>query len=197
MPRKKITKYKMESGKTVNTCFTTDFFIPEADEWRLDAWNIIKQRPDLNFFFITKRIDRFQVSLPSDWGDGYDNVTIGCTVENQEMADYRLPLFSSFSIKHRIIACGPLLSDIDLAPYLQGIDFVSTSGESGRDARVCDYNWILNIREQCKMAGVSFEFRGTGSLFRKDDEIYKINPYMQHRTAKEFNINDSGYDFNN
>ena len=93
MPRKKITKYKwscMESGKNVNTCFTTDFFLPEADEWRVEAWNMIKQRPDLTFTFLTKRIDRFLVSLPDDWGDGYDNVRIGCTVENQDMADYRV-----------------------------------------------------------------------------------------------------------
>jgi protein gp37 len=189
MPRKKITKYKMEGGKTVHTCFTTDFFIPEADEWRREAWNIIKQRPDLNFIFITKRIDRFLVSLPEDWGDGYDNVTIGCTVENQELADYRLPLFTSYPIKHRFIACGPLLSDINLTPYLRGIDIVSTSGETGRAARECDYSWIINIREQCEKAGVSFEFRSTGSQFRKDDVLYKINPKMQHRTAREFDIN--------
>lgn len=192
MPRKKITKYKMESGKTVNTCFTTDFFIPEADEWRIEAWNIIKQRPDLNFFFITKRIDRFHVSLPDDWGDGYDNVAIGCTVENQELADYRLPLFLSYPIKHRTIACGPLLGEINLAPYLHGIDHVSTGGESGRDARECDYNWILNIREQCEKAGVSFKFKSTGSRFRKDAVLYKINPKMQHRTACECNINSTG-----
>jgi protein gp37 len=179
----------MESGKTVNTCFTTDFFISEADEWRIEAWNIIKQRPDLHFFFITKRIDRFPISLPNDWGDGYDNVTIGCTVEHQEIADYRLPLFLSYPIKHRILACGPLLGDINLTPYLHGIEYVSTGGESGRDARECDFNWILNIREQCKNAGVPFEFRSTGSLLRKDDVITKINPKMQHRIASDLNIN--------
>ena len=189
MPRKRVTKYKMEGGKTVNTCFTTDFFLPEADEWRSDAWSIIKQRPDLDLFFITKRIDRFHASLPADWGDGYDNVTIGCTVENQEIADYRLPLFASYPIKHRIIVCGPLLGEINLNPYLRGIDQVSACGESGRDARVCDYNWILSIREQCIKAVVPFEFRSTGSLFRRDDVVYKINPKMQHRTARELGIN--------
>jgi len=189
MPRKKITKYKMEGGKTVFTCFTTDFFLPEADEWRIEVWDIIKQRPDLNFLFLTKRIDRFNVSLPDDWGDGYDNVQIGCTVENKEIADYRLPMFLSYPIKHRFLACGPLLSEINLTPYLCGIERVSVSGESGRDARVCDYNWILDIREQCETAGVQFEFRSTGSRFLKDGALHKINPKMQHRTACEMNIN--------
>lgn len=33
----------------------------------------------------------------------------GCTVENQALADYRLPLFLSYPIKRRSIACAPLL----------------------------------------------------------------------------------------
>ena len=87
---KPITKtqkgiYKIPSNKTVNTCFTTDFFISEADEWREEAWSIIKQRADLDFLILTKRIDRFLVALPNDWDDGYDNVMIGCSVENQEI----------------------------------------------------------------------------------------------------------------
>jgi len=190
MPRKKITKYKIESGKNVGVCFTTDFFIPEADEWRIEAWNIIKQRPDLNFMFLTKRIHRFNVSLPDDWGDGYDNVTIGCTVENQEIADYRLPLFISYPIKHRLIVCGPILGAIDLSPYLdKGIESVTTGGESGRDARECNYDWILAIKSQCEKADVPFSFKETGSHFRKDGVLYNINPRMQHRTAREMNIN--------
>lgn len=44
------------------------------------------------------------VSLPDDWGDGYDNVNIGCTIENQEMADYRLPLFLSYPMKRGSMA---------------------------------------------------------------------------------------------
>ena len=56
---------------------------------------MIRERTDIDFLILTKRIDRFLVSLPPDWGTGYDNVNIGCTVENQKMADYRLPLFLS------------------------------------------------------------------------------------------------------
>lgn len=77
----------------VYTCFTSDFFLEEADEWRAEAWAIIRERCDLSFLIPTKRIDRFRVSLPSDWGDGYDHVAIACTVENQDRANYRLPLF--------------------------------------------------------------------------------------------------------
>ena len=188
MPKKKITKYKLESGKTVNTCFTTDFFIPEADEWRAEAWSIIKQRSDLTFIFLTKRIDRFPVSLPEDWGDGYDHVRIGCTVENQETADFRLPLYITYPMKHRWIVCSPLLSKINLSPYLHGVNNVRVHGESGRDARICDYEWVLDIREQCVKAGISFIFEGTGSHFCKDGILYNINPYKQKSFAREMEI---------
>jgi protein gp37 len=113
MKQKKVTKYKIDSGKQVAMCFATDFFLPEADAWRVDAWDMIRQRPDLEFLFLTKRIDRFRVSLPEDWGDGYDHVTIGCTIETQELADYRLPLFLSYPIKHRLIVGPPLLTHMD------------------------------------------------------------------------------------
>ena len=115
-PITKTTKgtYRIPGGKVVATCFSTDFFIAEADDWRAEAWAMLKKRPDLDFLILTKRIDRFNISLPNDWGDGYDNVNIGCTIENQESADYRLPLFLSYPIKRRFIAAAPLLEAIDI-----------------------------------------------------------------------------------
>lgn len=151
--------YKIPSGKIVATCFATDFFLPEADEWRASAWSMIKERSDLDFLILTKRIDRFFVSLPADWGDGYDNVNFSCTVENQAIADDRLPLFLSYPIKRRFVACGPLLGPIDLSTYMHGIDHVTANGESGREARECDYDWVLAIREQCAKAGITFWFK--------------------------------------
>lgn len=189
MPRKKITKYKMAGGKECHTCFTTDFFLPEADEWREEAWSIMKKRPDLTFVMLTKRIDRFHVSLPDDWGDGYDNVRIGCTVENQEIADYRLPLYISYPIKHRWIICQPLLGEINLEAYLHGVESVRASGESGKDARVLDYDWILSLRNQCKNADIPFLFNSTGSHFKKDGVVRNINPFKQKGAASELNIN--------
>lgn len=180
---------KIQGGKIVSTCFASDFFIAEADEWRSEAWAMIKRRPDLDFLILTKRIDRFNIALPSDWGDGYDNVNIGCTIENQELADYRLPLFLSYPIKRRFLAAAPLLGAIDISAYLDGIGHVTVGGETGREARICNYDWILNIREQCVNAGISFWFKNTGSLFEYNGTIKKINPFKQNSIAKEFGIN--------
>lgn len=140
---------------------------------------------------LTKRIDLFLVLLPPDWGEGYDNVNIGCTVENQELADYRLPLFLSYPIKRRFIACAPLLEAIDLMPYLHGVDHVTVGGETGREARECDYDWVLNIRQQCEKANITFWFKNTGSLFKRDGIVEKINPFKQNSVAKELGINIS------
>ncbi len=112
--RTRSKEYKIPSGDMVYTCFTSDFLLEVADDWRIDAWRMIAERRDLKFLFITKRIHRFHVSLPDDWGDGYENVAVGCTVENQERADYRLPIFLNLPIKHRLIICEPLLTDINL-----------------------------------------------------------------------------------
>lgn len=186
--RNKKGEYNIKGDKILATCFATDFFLPEADEWRKEVWKMIKERQDIDFLILTKRIDRFMESLPEDWGEGYDNINIGCTVENQEMADYRLPLFLSYPMKRRFIACSPMLEEIDLSPYLAGVDHVSVSGENGREARECDYDWILSIREQCVKAGVTFWFKSTGTFFKRDGVVEKINPFKQGSLAKELDI---------
>ena len=149
---------------------------------------MIKERQDIDFLILTKRIDRFPVSLPSDWDGGYENVNIGCTVENQKSADYRLPLFLSYPIKRRFIACAPLLEAIDLTPYLHGVEHVTVGGETGREARECDYDWVLDIRKQCIEAKVTFWCKNTGSFFKRNGAVEKVNPFKQTSMAKELKI---------
>ena len=195
MPLKRMRNgdYKMRSGDTVYTCLSSDFFLEDADVWRHEAWEIIAARPDLNFVIITKRIRRFYEQLPNDWGSGYDHVTIACTCENQVRADERLPVFLELPIKHKTIICEPLLGRIELLPYLEGgrIESVIAGGESGDfiEARPCDFDWILGIRDACIMTGTSFTFKQTGSKFVKDHKIYKIERKDQHTQAKRAKIN--------
>ena len=181
--------YKLKPGEHVFTCFTSDFFVPDADEWRVEAWQMIKERSDLRFLIITKRIDRFHVSLPEDWGEGYDNVSLCCTTENQNRADFRLPVFLSEPIKTRLIICEPLLEKIDLSPYLNStVTQVVAGGESGNSARLCDYEWVLDIRRQCVEASVPFHFKQTGARFKKDGKTYNIERKYQHSQAKKAKI---------
>ncbi len=34
---------------------------------------MMRERQDLQFLFLTKRIERFAACMPADWGDGYEN----------------------------------------------------------------------------------------------------------------------------
>lgn len=187
--RKKSGVYKINSGQTVYLCFSSDFLIEEADEWRSDCWAMIKMRSDLHFLFLTKRIDRFMACVPEDWGDGYDNVTVGCTVENQQQADYRLRNFASLPIKHKNIICQPLLEGLDIEKFLRGIELVVVGGESDRSARPLDFDWVINIREQCKQQEVHFEFRQCGTYFIKDGKQYTMAVKDLCSQAKRANIN--------
>lgn len=182
-------EYKYPSGTEFSTCFTSDFFLKEADEWRPEAWKMIKERSDCRFFIITKRIDRFERCIPDDWGDGYDNVMICVTAENQKMADYRLPIYLKLPIKAKGIICEPLLEKIDLSVYLTSdIQSVTTGGESGQDARVCQYDWVLDLREQCVKSNVSFYYHQTGAKLMKNGRVYHVPKDKQNEQATRAGI---------
>jgi len=182
--------YKIPPGSFIWTCFTSDFLLANADAWRSEAWRMIRERSDCDFLFITKRITRFMECLPKDWGVGYPNVSICCTVENQAKVDERLPVFQTAPIAHKMIVCEPLLEQIDLSPYLgDWVESVTVGGASGDEARVCDYAWILDIRDQCLAANVPFRFKQTGANFVKDGKRYAIPRKLQHAQARKANIN--------
>jgi protein gp37 len=54
-------------------------------------------------------------------------------------------LFLSYPIKRRFVACAPLLEPVDLSSYLDGVEHVTVGGETGREARVCDYETLVLI----------------------------------------------------
>jgi protein gp37 len=181
--------YKIPAGSEVFCCMTSDFFIEEADEWRPDIWRMMKTRSDVEFFIITKRIVRFMDCAPPDWGEGYPNVSVCCTMENQKQCDIRFPVFNSLPIRRKFVCCEPLLSNINMRQYLNpDILQVLAGGESGSGARVCDYEWVLNIRSQCLDAGVRFYFKQTGYRFLKDGKLYTVARKFQHSQAKKAGI---------
>lgn len=180
--------YKIKPGQTVYLCFSSDFLIEEADLWRKECWKMIRVRPDLQFVFLTKRIERFLDCIPPDWGAGYDNVTVGCTVENQQTADARLRYFSKLPIVHKNIICQPLLGPVDLKAYLDGVELVVVGGESDRFGRPLDYAWVLSVREQCFEKDVRFQFRQCGTHFIKDGKTYTLQVKDLCRQAKKAGI---------
>lgn len=139
--------------------------LESADKWRDSVWRMIAERKDCTFIFFTKRIARFRECIPSDWGRGYPNVIVGCSVESQKEANARLPLFLESPILMRWIICAPLLEIIDLTPFLDSskIAEIIVGGESGLNARVCDFAWVVSLQQQAKLAGIKFCFHQTKS----------------------------------
>lgn len=180
--------YKMKSG-LVYLCFQSDFLIKEADKWRDECFKMIKERQDCKFLFLTKRIERFKEIIPDDWNDGYDNVIVCCTVENQKNADYKLSIFKDLPIKHKCITMQPLLEKVNIEKYLDDIELVLVGGEQDYNARVLDYDWVLDIRKQCIKHNVNFEFRQCGTYTIKDGKTYKIEKHNLTKQARLANIN--------
>ena len=114
-------------------------------------------------------------------------------MENQRRADERLPLYRELPIRHKSIICEPLLENIDFHNELGSwCEKVTVGGESGNEARVCEYAWVLNIREQCIKADVPFYFKQTGAHFSKDGKLYNIPRKLQmsqaHRAGIDFKL---------
>ena len=151
--------YKLKTNSFVEVCLTSDFFLEEADEWRKDVWKMINHRKDVFFSIFTKRIDRVNKCLPDNWGDGYENVGINLTCENQKRADERLPIFIKLPIKHKNIARSPMLEEVSIKEYLKQGDFewVYVAGENYKNARPCNYDWVKKVYEECKEYNVNFE----------------------------------------
>lgn len=169
-------RYKVKSGEQLRVCMTSDFFLPEADAWRDEAWRIIRQRPDVVFFLLTKRPQRVRKCLPDDWGDGWENVIFNVSCENQRRADERIPILLELPFKHKGIMCAPFIGAVTLREYLPSgqIEQVLCDGENYSGARPCHYEWVKQLRDECVEYDVTFVFCGTGRRFVKDGRIYRI-----------------------
>ncbi|MCI8461099.1 MAG: DUF5131 family protein, partial [Bacilli bacterium] len=82
----------------------------------------------------------------------------------------------------------PLLESIDIEKYLDNIELVVVGGESDYNARPLNYEWVLDIRNQCIRKNVNFEFRQCGTYFIKDGKKYKLKTKDLIKQAKLANI---------
>lgn len=175
-------KYKIADFTEISVCLTSDFFLEEADQWREDIWKMIKHRRNVRFILFTKRVQRIQECLPKDWGDGYDNVVIALTTENQKRVDERLPIFLNLPIKYRQVLVSPMLEKVDLSGFLQTgqIHSVYCGGENYANARECNFDWVVDLSNQCRQYKTNFVFYDTGENFVKDGKRYFI-PHSKGR----------------
>lgn len=140
-------------------CDWADKHAPEGQRERL--FDLIKATPRLDWQLLTKRATLIKDSLPDDWGDGYPNVWLGVTVENKQHGIPRIDHLRQIPARVRFLSVEPLLEDLgDI--NLNGIHWVIVGGESGPGARQMKDEWVFNIEDQCKKAGVAFFFKQWG-----------------------------------
>jgi protein gp37 len=121
---------------------------------RDDLFALVRDTPELDWLLLTKRPQNISKMLPADWGNGWPNVWLGTTTENQEEAERRIPRLRSVPAIIRFLSCEPLLEAIE--PDLTGISWVICGGETGRGQREMDPDWVRALQDQCQAAGVAF-----------------------------------------
>lgn len=94
------------------------------DKWRTDLWRLIWDTPHLDWLLLTKRPQNIAVMLPVDglhhpsWREGWPNVWLGTTAENQTEADRRIPHLLAVPAKVHFLSCEPLLELLDLHRWM-------------------------------------------------------------------------------
>lgn len=112
-------------------------------------------------------------------GKPLPNVWLGCSVENQDAADKRIPELLKCPAAVRFLSVEPLLGPVDLSAFFGGeyatasgsepnynfgIDWCIVGGESGPGARPCNVEWIRSVVAQCKAAGTACFVKQLGSV---------------------------------
>ena len=138
-----------------------DNHVPEA--WRTDLWDLIRATPALIWVLLSKRPQNAPAMLPPDWGDGWPNVWLGTTVENNREAARRIPHLAAIPAALRFLSVEPLLEAVDLAPWFAKLHWVICGGESGAGARPTQPDWMRNLRDQVHAAGAKFFVKQLGS----------------------------------
>lgn len=180
-------------------------------EWLAEMLDVIRRCPDLDFLLLTKRpglwrtrlaraedlSDSFIKSDLMDWiGDWFDgkapqNIWIGTSVENQAMADLRIPQLLAIPAAVRFLSVEPLLEEVKLVldnrngpdlGHMAFIDWVIVGAESGDHRRDCGVEAVISVANQCKAAGVPCFVkqdcaRKPGQQGRIPDEIWKLKEF--------------------
>lgn len=147
------------------TCSWSDWFIEKADEWRDEAWNVVRTTP-YKYLILTKRPELIAGRLPRDWGDGYPNVWLGVSVENQDYL-WRAEILADIPAKKRFISYEPALGFLELSPtVLKSFHWVISGGESiGRKSNL---DWFRFMRDQCLTNNISYFHKQHGGSKKVD-----------------------------
>lgn len=140
-------------------CDWADKRAPDGQRDRL--WQVIRDTPMLDWQLLTKRAPNMVKYLPADWGEGYDNVWLGVTVENRAHGLPRLRHLREIPARVRFISAEPLLEDLGEID-LTGIHWCIIGGESGSRPRWMNPVWAQRLIARCREQDVQVFFKQWG-----------------------------------
>jgi protein gp37 len=127
---------------------------------RDDLFHIIRHTPTLDWLLLSKRPENISKMLPADWGDGYSNVWLGTTAEDQKHYDRRWSVLRRTPAVVRFISYEPALGPLNIAGHWGHYpDWIICGGESGSQARYMEPKWAYDLRDQCSRLDVPYFFK--------------------------------------
>jgi protein gp37 len=165
------------------------------------TYQLLTKRPQRVLDFISWKWNKIEenIGMGIPWFPK-DNIWIGVSAENQEMANKRIPVLLKIPAKVHFVSVEPMLGSIDLTKIipeqcktitmdvlygyavnknksfrdgLASIDWVICGGESGHNARPMHPDWVRILRDQCKDANVPFFFKNWGEWYPDKKAIFK------------------------
>lgn len=132
--------------------------------WRGDLWHLIHRTPHLDWLLLTKRPQNITKMLPEGygapaWGEGWPNVWLGITAENQEEFDRRWPHLAKIPAAVRFVSYEPALGRLSIVHPDVSPDWIIAGGESGSGFRAFDPDWIRDLRGECALLDIPFLFK--------------------------------------
>lgn len=154
-------------------CDTGDLFHPRVpDEFIFGALDVMHARDDVDWQILTKR-DQRMCYLVNSWvearglRDAPEHLWIGVSVETNKLAARRLNYLACINALTRWFSAEPLLEDLDLvyavASWTGRFAWAVIGGESDRDPRACELDWIRSLVSQCQAAGIAVFVKQLGT----------------------------------
>jgi protein gp37 len=156
--------YTWKHAKIVFVNSMSDLFHKEIPlDFIKRVFAVMNDNPQHVFQVLTKRADRlYAVHKELKWTH---NIWMGVSVENEKVK-HRIDLLRKTKAKVKFFSCEPLIGALPNL-NLKKIDWVIVGGESGQRPRPMNSDWVLDIQEQCKKAGVAFFFKQWGGRNKK------------------------------
>jgi protein gp37 len=138
--------------------------------WRNDLFALIRQCVALDWLLLTKRPQNVRKMLPRDWGNGYPNVWLGATAENQKYFDQRWKHLQRIPASITFISYEPAIGPLRMPAEGPYPNWLISGGESGGQGRLLNPQWIRDLIEDCRRVGVA--------PFHKQWGSYRNNPLV-------------------